>query len=129
MRAHWPLAAAAFAAIAAGLCLGAFNGLLVAALGIPSIVVTLGTMVTLREALRWWRQGEFVHDLPADFQWFGLGQLPGELSIIAISAAVFLFLAWSLKHLSGGRFVYAVGSDAEAARLAGLRPRWITSAA
>jgi rhamnose transport system permease protein len=34
----------------------------------------------------------------------------------------------SLKHLRGGRFVYAVGSDAEAARLAGIRPRAVTFA-
>src|SRR5439155_15276505 len=36
--------------------------------------------------------------------------------------SVFLMFAFMLKHLSGGRFIYAVGSDAEAARLAGIRP-------
>jgi len=126
VREHWPVAAAAAAAIAAGVCLGALNGFFVAALGLPSIVVTLATMVTWREALRWCREGEFVRDLPSGFQWFGLGQLPGQLSILAISVALFLFLAWALKYLSAGRFAYAIGSDAEAARLAGLRPRWIT---
>jgi rhamnose transport system permease protein len=126
VREHWPLALAALTALAAGLSLGAFNGFFVAALGLPSIVVTLGVMVTWREALRWWRQGEFVRDLPSTFQWFGLDQIAGQVTIIAVSAGLFLLLAWALKGLSAGRFVYAAGSDAEAARLAGLRPRWIT---
>ena len=39
---------------------------------IPSIVVTLATMVALRDGLRWVTQGEWVQDLPPDFQWFGL---------------------------------------------------------
>lgn len=126
VREHWSVAAATLAAVATGAGLGAFNGFLVAAVGLPSIVVTLGTMVTWREALRWWRQGEFVHDLPASFQWFGLGQYAGQFLMLAISAGLFLFFAWALRHLAAGRYVYAVGSDAEAARLAGLRPRWVT---
>ena len=108
--------------------MGAFNGALVAGLGIPSIVVTLATMVTWREALRWWREGEFVSNLPDTFQWFGLGQQAGQFTIIAIAILLFLFLAFALKHLSAGRFVYAVGSDKEAARLAGIHPQGVTFA-
>ena len=108
--------------------MGAFNGALVAFLGIPSIVVTLATMVTWREALRWWREGEFVSNLPDTFQWFGLGQQAGQFTIITIAVLLFLFLAFALKHLSAGRFVYAVGSDKEAARLAGIHPQKVTFA-
>jgi rhamnose transport system permease protein len=39
---------------------------------------------------------------------------------------ILVVLAWVMKHLSAGRFVYAVGSDAEVARLAGIRPRLTT---
>jgi rhamnose transport system permease protein len=39
-----------------------------------------------------------------------------------------VLLALAMKHLAVGRFIYAVGSDAEAARLAGIRPRRITFA-
>src|SRR5882762_1034261 len=46
IRAHWPMPAAALAAIVAGAAFGVFNGALVAGLGLPSIVVTLATMVT-----------------------------------------------------------------------------------
>ena len=46
--------------------MGPVNGALVAGLRLPSIVVTLATMVIWREALRWLRQGEFVN-LPDTF--------------------------------------------------------------
>ena len=126
VRNGWPLWLAALAAIFSGACFGAINGLLVAGLGLPSIVVTLATMVTWREALRWWREGEFVQDLPESFQWFGLGQSAGQAAELIIACLVFLALAVAMKQLSAGRFVYAVGSDAEAARLAGIRPKAVT---
>jgi rhamnose transport system permease protein len=66
--------AAALAACATGAALGALNGSLVAFLRMPSIVVTLATMVALRDGLRWWTQGAWVQDLPPGFQWFGLPQ-------------------------------------------------------
>jgi len=126
IRAHWPLPTAAIAVIFAGACFGAFDGALIAGIGLPSIVVTLATMVTWREALRWWREGEFVRDLPESFQWFGLGQGGGQAVILITTALVFGLLMMAMKHLSAGRYLYAVGSDFEAARLAGIRPRAIT---
>src|SRR6266446_9714323 len=108
IQAHWPMPLAAIVAIATGACCGAFNGILVAGLGLPSIVVTLATMVTWREGLRWWREGEFVRDLPESFQWFGLGQAGGQAATLLATALVFLILVLVMKHLSAGRFVYAV---------------------
>ena len=128
VRAHCPIFLAALAGITGGACLGAFNGALIAGFRLPSIVVTLATLVTWREALRWWREGEFVRDLPDNFQWFGLGQAAGQWTILFAAAIIFLAIAFGLKHFSGGRYVYAVGSDAEAARLAGIQPQWITFA-
>ncbi len=125
-KAGWPMPLVALGALASGATMGAFNGALIAGLGLPSIVVTLATMVTWREALRWWREGEFVKGLPDQFQWFGLGQAGGQSAILASAALVFILLAWSMKHLAAGRFVYAVGSDKEAARLAGIRPQGVT---
>lgn len=122
----WPMPLVALVAIVAGAFLGAINGGLIAGLGLPSIVVTLATMVTWREAMRWWREGEFVRDLPTTFQWFGMSQTGGQWLLLIIAALVFLVLVFALKHLAGGRFVYAVGSDAEAARLAGISPRIVT---
>src|SRR5258708_25520167 len=100
VQAHWPMPLAAIAAIAAGACCGAFNGVLIAGLGLPSIVVTLATMVTCREGLRWWRQGEFVHDFPEAFHWIGLGQAGGQTAVLVATAFLFVLLALGLKYFS-----------------------------
>ena len=122
-KAGLPVPLAAAAAVAAGAGLGAVNGGLVAGLGLPSIVVTLATMVAWREGLRWATEGAWVRGLPASFQWLGLGQTGGRILIVATAALVFAAVAWGLVSLRAGRAVYATGSDAEAARLLGLRPR------
>ena len=125
--AGWPLAAVVPIAVLAGGSLGLVNGLLVAWLGLPSIVVTLATLVALRQGLNLVRQGEFVN-LPERIQWLGLPQAQGQWLLITGAVALLALLAWGLRHLAVGRWVYAVGSDAEAARLAGIRPRVVTLA-
>jgi rhamnose transport system permease protein len=122
---HWPLAAVIVASILVGAIFGAFNGGLVAGLGLPSIVVTLATMVTWREGLRWLRQGQFV-DLPDGMQWFGLSQRIGQWTLVISALMILALLGLVLKHFSAGRFIYAVGSDAEVARLSGIRPKLTT---
>ncbi len=139
----WPMPMVFFASISLGAIMGALNGWLVAGIRLPSIVVTLATMVTLREALRWLRQGEFVN-LPDNVQWFGVEKHFGQISdnsllpwldalntvqavtIIYPVVLLLVLLSLAMKHLSAGRFVYAVGTDAEAARLAGIRPQLTT---
>ncbi len=123
--AKWPVALVLPASIALGALMGAFNGALVAGLRLPSIVVTLATMVTWREGLRWQRQGAFVN-LPDRLQWLGLSQSAGQWALVIAALVVLVALALALKYLTAGRFIYAVGSDAEAARLAGIRPQLVT---
>jgi rhamnose transport system permease protein len=120
-----PVGVVAAAAVAAGAGLGAVNGFLVAVCGLPAIVVTLATMVGLREGLRWATEGSWVQDLPPGFQWMGLGQDRGRVAIPLLALAVWALAAWTLRHLAAGRAVYAAGSDAEVARLSGLRPRQV----
>jgi rhamnose transport system permease protein len=105
-----------------GASLGAINGVFVARLGLPSVVVTLATMVIWRDSLRWVTEGAWVQDLPGGFQWFGLPQRTGESAIVLVALAVLLAGAYGLRALAAGRAIYAVGSDPEAARLVGLRP-------
>ena len=117
-----PMPAVVAITIALGTVMGAFNGALVAFMGLPSIVVTLATMVILRQGLAWARQGEAVYGLPADFQWFGQTQAAGQFTLVVVALGLFGAFAWGLRWLAAGRAVYAVGSDHEAARLAGIRP-------
>jgi len=105
-----------------GAVMGAINGLLVGWLRLPSIIVTLAMLVAWRDLLRWTTEGAWVQNLPDNFQWFGLGQTAGEILIVAITLSIFAVFAWILKNVNVGRAVYAVGSDSEAARLAGIRP-------
>jgi rhamnose transport system permease protein len=125
-RSGLPMPAVAIGTVLLGAVFGAVNGAFIAGLGLPSIVVTLATMVILREGLRWWREGEFVRDLPPEFQWFGLGQDRGQMVVVGIALVVFAAFAWGLRNLRAGRTVYATGSDPEAAFLAGIQPRRVT---
>lgn len=120
-----PLGVSIVAAIGAGAMMGALNGALVAYLGLPSIVVTLATMVTWQEALRLWQQGRLLN-LPDGVQWFGLSQPVGQTVVISLSFVLLIGAALAMKHLSAGRFIYATGTDAEAARLAGIDPKRTT---
>lgn len=122
-RSGLPLPLVGAGTLLTGAGLGAVNGAFVAGLGLPSIVVTLATLVILRESLRWIREGEFVRNLPPGFQWFGAGQSAGQWIVVGIALAVFLGFGWALRQLAAGRAVYATGSDPEAARLAGIQPR------
>jgi rhamnose transport system permease protein len=120
-----PMPVAMLCAILAGALMGAANGWLVAGLGLPSIVVTLATMVTWQEVLRLWQKGRLLA-LPDGVQWFGMSQGAGQAIVIGAALLLLVLMAWALKHLSAGRRIYATGSDAEAARLAGLAPQATT---
>jgi rhamnose transport system permease protein len=119
-KAGAPIPIAGLGAVTAGAAMGAINGSLVAYAGIPAIVDTLATMIAWRDGLRWVTQGAWVHDLPPAFQWLGLTQtafpfFAGLFVLVILACAIFL-----MRHMAWGRFVYAVGSSREAARLAGL---------
>ncbi|MBM3603399.1 MAG: ABC transporter permease [Alphaproteobacteria bacterium] len=105
-----------------GLACGAFNGLLVARFGLPSIVVTIGTMSLFRGISYIVLGDGAVTGYPASFAWFGQGYvgwvITVELVIFALAALVFGLL---LHRTSFGRSVYAIGNNATAARFSGIR--------
>src|SRR5437762_3906559 len=109
-----------------GATMGAINGALIGTLRLPSIIVTLAMLVAWRDALRWITGGEWVQNLPPNFQWLGVGQSLGQWLIVITSLLVFGFFAWTLRSMAVGRAVYAVGSNNEAARLAGIEPARVT---
>lgn len=121
-----PVLLAVPGAIVAGALMGAINGFLVAYIRIPSIVVTLATMVALRDGLRWATQGAWVSGLPEGFQWLGMTQASYPY-LIAFIAIVFVAASgWGLRNLFAGRAIYATGSNLEAARLAGIDTNRLT---
>ena len=125
-RAGVPMPLVPFVVIAIGAMMGAVNGFLVGALRLPSIIVTLAMLVAWRDALRWATEGAWVQDLPPDFQWFGLSAGTGRALIVLTAVGLLALGGWVLRNLRVGRSIYAVGSDTEAARLAGIDPPLVT---
>jgi rhamnose transport system permease protein len=105
-----------------GLLCGAFNGLLVTGLGLPSIVVTIGTLSLFRGIAYMVLGDQSYGGYPSSFAWFGQGYvwwvITVEMVIFSICALVF----WVLLHFTGfGRAVYAIGNNPTAALFSGIR--------
>src|SRR5712691_4004146 len=99
-KAGMPAAAAGLVACAVGAGLGALNGALVAYGRMPSIVVTLATMVALRDALRWTTQGAWVENLPPRFQWLGFTQASFPIATGCGVALLLVATAWGMRNVA-----------------------------
>jgi ribose/xylose/arabinose/galactoside ABC-type transport system permease subunit len=110
--------------LAFGAVLGVGNGLLVAGTGIPPIIATLGTLSVYGGLEAIICNGQEVTTLPPSY--FTLGNsdvINGVPWLLLIGLAVTALFAVILRHSAFGRSVYAVGSNAEGARRAGLAVR------
>jgi rhamnose transport system permease protein len=125
-KAGVPIVLVPLVVVVLGGAMGMLNGFLVGMLGLPSIIVTLAMLVAWRDALRWATEGAWVQDLPSDFQWFGLAPSAAQALIVALAIVALAICGWALRNLQVGRSLYAVGSDEEAARLAGIDPKRVT---
>ncbi|MFD5698105.1 ABC transporter permease [Streptomyces lasiicapitis] len=118
-------------AVALGIGCGLLNGALVSLGQVPALVVTLGTLYIIRGVDSIWVGSRQITaaDLPGGFVDFGSGGILAVPYLALIALAVLVATAFCLKHLGGGRELYALGSNPEAARLAGipLRRRILTA--
>ena len=119
----WPLSLSVLAALAVGLAAGALNGLLVAGLGVPSIVATLGTMGALRGVMLITTGGEWIEALPSSLK--ALAARGGALAPTGVALLMLLALLAVGLRTRRGRWVAATGDNAEAARHLGLPVTWI----
>lgn len=105
-----------------GLACGAFNGLLVTRFGLPSIVVTIGTMSLFR-GLSFVVLGDQVYKgYPADFGWFGQGYVWWVISFEFVAFLVVALVGGIVLHRTiFGRQVFAIGNNALAARFSGVK--------
>ncbi|OJU52854.1 MAG: branched-chain amino acid ABC transporter permease [Mesorhizobium sp. 61-13] len=108
--------------IAVGLACGAFNGLLVTRLGLPSIVVTIGTM-TLYRGIAFIILGDQAYKgYPASFAFFGQGYVWWVVSFELLLFVIVAVAYWALLHrTSFGRRVFAIGNNPVAAQFSGVR--------
>jgi ribose transport system permease protein len=109
-------------AVVAGIFCGLLNGTAVATLKIPPFIVTLGAMGIYRGIALLITDGKAVVGLPNSFGYLAEGNLlnviPVPMVIVVIVALTIHFL---LVNTRLGRYCYAIGSNVEAARYAGVR--------
>ncbi|GAA5133379.1 ABC transporter permease [Pseudonocardia adelaidensis] len=110
-------------ALLAGAVVGAVNGLLVAVLKMPAFIVTLAGLGIARGATLLITGGRTVQPLPPAFQAIAGGTTLGIANLIWIMLIVAAAVAFALRRTVWGRYVYAVGSNAESARLSGVPVR------
>jgi rhamnose transport system ATP-binding protein len=122
-KAGLPLPVVILLALGLGAAIGAFNGLLVTRLSIPSIIVTLGMMGIVRGTMIVLTKGYWVIGLPESFRWLGTGKLLGVPVPIWVSLTTLLLVWFLLRQTNWGRDLYAIGNNLEAARLAGIPVR------
>ena len=108
--------------ILTGLACGVVNGVLVAGLGLPSIVVTIGTMSLFRGLSFIILGDQAFNGYPKDFAYFGQGYvfwvISFELALFAVAAVAFYVV---LHRTNFGRAVYAIGNNPTAALFSGIR--------
>lgn len=117
-------------ALALGLSMGAFNGLIVGFAKVPAIIVTLGTLSMFRGINFIISGGGWVvsRDLPDSFQLVANGRLFGIPVLIAVAVVVGVVFAGILTSTRVGRYAYAIGSSPENARIVGLNISLLTFA-
>lgn len=119
------IGASALAMLACGL-MGAMSGVMITSFNIPPFIATLGWMLVASGLAYIIAAGESIYDVPNSFVWLGRGadffSIPNTVVLMAL-----LYLAAHLlmSRTVLGRYIYAVGGNAEAARLSGVRVRGI----
>jgi len=103
------------AGIGAGLIAGFISGSLIARTGIPAFIATLGMLVSARGAAAWYNNGKPVSFLSDEFTNLGQGAWP-----VAIFLTVALVFHILMRYTKYGKHTYAIGSNEEAARVAGI---------
>jgi ribose transport system permease protein len=122
-----PLWVAVLVGPALGAAIGFFNGTLVARVGLNSLITTLGVATIITGAISWYTEGvSILTGIPVGLTDMGSGVwlgLPRPLYCLAVVAVLVWYL---IDHTPYGRYLQAVGSNPNAARLVGLDVRGIT---
>ncbi|WP_409182713.1 ABC transporter permease [Amycolatopsis sp. VS8301801F10] len=110
------------AAVLAGAVWGLINGFLIAVAGIPPLIVTLGTMGAALGVSLLLNSGSDVRSVPAELnKVLGYGTSFGGIpNLVLVAVVITLIGSWLLHTTRFGRYTFAVGSNAEAARRAGI---------
>jgi rhamnose transport system permease protein len=114
-------------AVVGGVLFGAFfgliNGAMVAFARVPSIVITLGTLYVIRGIDFAWAHGRQINaaDMPDGFLSIGSSSVLGVPVLPLFTVAVLIAVGYFMRSARSGRELYAIGSNPDAAVLAGIR--------
>jgi ribose transport system permease protein len=108
--------------VAGGAFWGLVNGLLVARANIPPLIVTLGTLGAALGAASLLNDGTNVRTIPLELRdSLGFGTLEGNIpNLVAVAVIITVISGFVLHTTRFGRYTFAIGSNAEAARLSGI---------
>lgn len=122
----WSLGAAILAALALALGIGLFNGVLIDTQKLPPFIVTLGMLGILRGLTNIWAGGVDITFTNPTFTNFGINTTLGIPNLFLVLVLVAIIAAVVLHYSRLGRHIYALGSNYEGARLAGIHVRSTT---
>jgi len=114
---------ACLSAIAVCGLVGLFSGAMVTFFSIPSFIVTLGMMLVASGGAYHLAQGQSVYQVPSSFTWLGRGSNLGLPNAVWLMIVLYLVAHFIMSRTVLGRYIYAVGGNAEAARLSGVPVR------
>lgn len=105
-----------------GICglAGLFNGAMVTFFRLPSFIVTLGMMLMASGLAYRLSAGASIPQLPDSFFWIGGGQMLGLPNPVWLMTVLYVIAHIVMTRTAFGRYVYAIGGNAEAARLSGV---------
>jgi ribose transport system permease protein len=115
-----PIPVGVLLGIATGLLCGFINGVLITQLRIIPFIVTLGMMGVLRGLALIISDGMPVHDVPKGFQFLGEGTILGFPFVLVVLIVCAVLVHFILEHTRLGRYVFAIGSNSDAAIYAGI---------
>jgi rhamnose transport system permease protein len=120
-----PIVVVFLAGIALGALLGLVNGVLVAFGKVPALVITLGTLYVYRGIMLSWAGSDRINasDMPRGFLRLGTQSILGIPVLTILALVVLAVVGYYLATARGGRELYAIGSDPDAADLYGLQVR------
>ena len=109
--------------MAIGSVLGSFNGLIITVGKVPPIIATLGTLSIYRGMVFLYSEGNWINsfELPQSFKLLAKGTPLGLPNLVIIALVVVVIIFYFLNYTRPGRDIYAVGSNPDAATVAGIR--------
>jgi ribose transport system permease protein len=120
-----PTLFAVLGGILVGALVGVVNGGLIAYLGLPAFIVTLGALTYVRGLSYSLTNAQPLIAEGLGFRGLGNGAVANVPAPVIVMVVIYALLWFVLERTKFGRHIYAVGGNAEAARLAGIKVRWV----